>query len=256
MLTCNGQLLDLGSDLIQLVQIQCQIGCQIHIAVAGGHGEGLVMGLRGQVDSEAVLAACSQLGQSALVVAGHEQVVQVLADDLCGFHIAQRLRRVAGTTKVHQQGGLGAGQEVLRGGNDIGGSVGLDLVVVLGVQSLEQGVANELAGACADQNNIKVILLDDLIDKSLQLVLAASQLCAGLAPSCRLLIDFVCSKSGRCFLHLLISQIKNAHLFLPPNRLVFCPNHRQGSPMRTLPAFLLYHTPMAENKGATESHNF
>ena len=183
-------------------------------------------------------------------------MVQVLADDLCCFHVAQRLRRVAGTTKVHQQGGLGAGQEVLRGGNDIGRSVGLDLVVVLGVQSLEQGVANELAGACADQNNIKVILLDDLIDKSLQLVLAASQLCAGLAPSCRLLIDFVCSKSGRCFLHLLISQIKNAHLFLPPNRLVFCPNHRQGSSKRTLPAFLLYHTPIAENKGATERHNF
>ena len=190
------------------------------------------------------------------MVAGHEQVVQVLADDLCGFHIAQRLRRVAGTTKVHQQGGLGAGQEVLRGRNDIGRSVGLDLVVVLGVQSLEQGVANELAGACADQNNIKVILLDDLIDKSLQLVLAASQLCAGLAPCCRLLIDLVCSKSGRCFLHLLISQIKNAHLFLPPNRLVFCPNHRQGSSKRTLPAFLLYHTPIAENKGATERHNF
>ena len=98
------------------------------------------MGLRGQVDSEAVLAACSHLGQSTLMVAGHEQVVQVLADDLCCLHVAQRLRRVAGTAKVHQQSGLGAGQEILRGGNDIGGSVGLDLVVVLGVQSLEQGV--------------------------------------------------------------------------------------------------------------------
>mgnify|MGYP000523786948 FL=1 len=95
------------------------------------------------------------------MVAGHEQVVQVLADDLCCLHVAQRLRRVAGTAKVHQQSGLGAGQEILRGGNDIGGSVGLDLEVVLGVQGLEQGVANELAGACADQNDVEVILLDD-----------------------------------------------------------------------------------------------
>ena len=73
------------------------------------------MGLGGQVDSEAVVTGVCQLGQSTLVVAGHKQVIQVLADDLSGLHIAQRLGGVARTAKVHQQGGLGAGEEVRRG---------------------------------------------------------------------------------------------------------------------------------------------
>ena len=53
------------------------------------------MGLGGQVDGEAVVTGVCQLGQGTLVVAGHEQVVQVLADDLSGLHVAQRLGGVA-----------------------------------------------------------------------------------------------------------------------------------------------------------------
>lgn len=91
----HGQLLHLGGDLVQLVEVEGQISSQIHIAVAGSHGEGLVVGLGGQVDGEAVVTAVCHLGQSTLMVAGHEQVIQVLADDLSGLHIAQRLGGVA-----------------------------------------------------------------------------------------------------------------------------------------------------------------
>ena len=160
---------------------------------------------------EAVVTGVCQLGQSTLVVAGHEQVIQVLADDLSGLHIAQRLGGVARTAKVHQQGGLGAGEEVLGRRHEVGRSVGLDLEVVLGVQGLEQGVADELAGAGTGEDDVEIILLDDLIDKSLKLILAGSELCAGLAPGGRLLIDLMGRKGGRRLLHLLIGQIKNAH---------------------------------------------
>ena len=95
------------------------------------------------------------------MVAGHEQVIQVLADDLSGLHIAQRLGGVARTAKVHQQGGLGAGEEVLGGRHEVGRSVGLDLEVVLGVQGLEQGVSDELAGAGTGEDDVEIILLDD-----------------------------------------------------------------------------------------------
>ena len=84
-LTGDGQLLHLGGDLVQLVEVEGQIGGQIHIAVAGGHGEGLVVGLGGQIDGEAVVTGVCHLGQGTLVVAGHEQVIQVLADDLSGL---------------------------------------------------------------------------------------------------------------------------------------------------------------------------
>ena len=40
---------------------------------------------------------------------------------------------------------------------------------------------------------------------------AGSELCAGLAPGGRLLIDLMGRKGGRRLLHLLIGQIKNAH---------------------------------------------
>ena len=210
-LTGDGQLLHLSGDLVQLVEVEGQIGSQIHIAVAGSHGEGLVVGLGGQVDGEAVVTGVCQLGQSTLVVAGHEQVIQVLADDLSGLHIAQRLGGVARTAKVHQQGGLGAGEEVLGRRHEVGRSVGLDLEVVLGVQGLEQGVADELAGAGTGEDDVEIILLDDLIDKSLKLILAGSELCAGLAPCGRLLIDLMGRKGRSRLLHLLIGQIKNAH---------------------------------------------
>ena len=160
---------------------------------------------------EAVVTGVCHLGQGTLVVAGHKQVIQVLADDLSGLHIAQRLGGVARTAKVHQQGGLGAGEEVLGGRHEVGRSVGLDLEVVLGVQGLEQGVADELAGAGTGEDDVEIILLDDLIDKSLKLILAGSELCAGLAPGGRLLIDLMGRKVGRRLLHLLIGQIKNAH---------------------------------------------
>ena len=169
------------------------------------------MGLGGQVDGEAVVTGVCHLGQGTLVVAGHKQVIQVLADDLSGLHIAQRLGGVARTAKVHQQGGLGAGEEVLGRRHEVGRSVGLDLEVVLGVQGLEQGVADELAGAGTGEDDVEIILLDDLIDKSLKLILAGSELCAGLAPGGRLLIDLMGRKGGRRPLHLLLGQIKNAH---------------------------------------------
>ena len=210
-LTGDGQLLHLSGDLVQLVEVEGQIGSQIHIAVAGSHGEGLVVGLGGQVDGEAVVTGVCQLGQGTLVVAGHEQVIQVLADDLSGLHIAQRLGGVARAAKVHQQGGLGAGEEILGRGHKVGRSVGLDLIVILGVQGLKERVADELAGAGTSEDDVEIILLDDLIDKSLKLILAGGQLGAGLAPCCRLLIDLVGRKGGRRLLHLLIGQIKNAH---------------------------------------------
>ena len=77
------------------------------------------------------------------------------------LHIAQRFGGVARTAKVHQQGGLGAGEEVLGGRHEVGRSVGLDLEVVLGVQGLEQGVADELAGAGTGEDDVEIILLDD-----------------------------------------------------------------------------------------------
>ena len=169
------------------------------------------MGLRGQVDGEAVLAGVGQLGQGALMVAGHEQVVQVLADHLGGLHVAQRFRRVAGTAEVHQQGGLGAGEEVLRRGHQIGGRIGLDLEVVLGVQRLIQGVADKFAGAGAGQHDVKVLRLDHLVKEGLQLLLAGGDLRAGLAPGGGLLIDLVHGKGGRSLFHLLLGQVENAH---------------------------------------------
>ena len=83
--------------------------------------------------------------------------------------------------------------------------------LLFGVQGLEQGVADELAGAGTGEDDVEIILLDDLIDKSLKLILAGSELCAGLAPGGRLLIDLMGRKGGRRLLHLLIGQIKNAH---------------------------------------------
>ena len=178
-LTGHGQLLHLSGDLVQLVEVEGQIGSQIHIAVAGSHGEGLVVGLGGQVDGEAVVTGVCQLGQSTLVVAGHEQVIQVLADDLSGLHIAQRLGGVARTAKVHQQGGLGAGEEVLGGRHEVGRSVGLDLEIVLGVQGLEQGVADELAGAGTGEDDVEIILFAQTIAlmKSLSLGITPDNPC-------------------------------------------------------------------------------
>ena len=210
-LTCQADLFHIGGDLVQTVQIQCQISSQIHVAVAGGHGEGLVVGFGSQVQSKAVAAAVSQLGQSALVVAGDKQVVQVLADHLSGLYIAQGLGGIAGTAEVHQQSGLGAGQGVLRRGDDVGGGVGLDLEVILLVQGVIQGIADKFAGTCTGQNDVKVICLHDLIQESLQFCLAGSQLCTGLAPGGGLLIDLVNCKGGGRSLHLFFGEIENAH---------------------------------------------
>ena len=60
-LASDGQLLHLSGDLVQLVEVEGQIGSQIHIAVAGSHGEGLVVGLGGQVDGEAVVTGVATI---------------------------------------------------------------------------------------------------------------------------------------------------------------------------------------------------
>ena len=50
------------------------------------------MGLRCQVDSIAVMSVICQLGKSSLMVAGHEQMIQVFADCLSVLYCAQGLR--------------------------------------------------------------------------------------------------------------------------------------------------------------------
>ena len=50
------------------------------------------MGLRCQVDSKAVMSVIGQLGKSSLMVAGHEQMIQVFADCLSVLYCAQGLR--------------------------------------------------------------------------------------------------------------------------------------------------------------------
>ena len=91
-LTCCSDLLNCLANLIQAIQVECQVSCQIHIGEAGGHSEGLVMGLRCQVDSKAVVSVICQLGKSSLMVAGHEQMIQVFADCLSVLYCAQGLR--------------------------------------------------------------------------------------------------------------------------------------------------------------------
>ena len=175
------------------------------------------MGLGGQVQSEAVAAGISQLGQGTLAVAGDKQVIEVLADDLSGLDGADRLGGVAGTAEVDQQGGLGAGQGVLGVGDDVSGSVGLALEVVLLVQGMVQGVADELTGAGAGQNDVEILGLDNLIQELLQLILARCQLSAGLAPGSGLLIDLVNGESRGSCVHLLFGVVENAHfLYIPP----------------------------------------
>jgi len=207
----NADLLHSGGDLFQTVQVQSQVGCQVHVGVAGGHGEGLVVGLGGQIQSEAVVPGISQLGQSALAVAGDEQMVQVLTDHFSGLDGADRLGGVAGTAEVDQQGGLGAGQSVLGIGNDIGGSVGLDLEVVLLVQGVVQGIAHELTGAGTGQNDVEILGLDNLVQELLQFLLAGGKLGAGLAPGGGLLVDLVDRKGRGRSGHLFFGVVENAH---------------------------------------------
>ena len=56
------------------------------------YSEGLVMSLRRQVDGKAVMSVIGQLGKCSLMVAGHEQMIQILADCLSVLYCAQGLR--------------------------------------------------------------------------------------------------------------------------------------------------------------------
>ena len=91
-LACGSNLPNLGNYLVQLVQVEAQVGSQIHIGEAGGHGKALVMGLRCQIDSVAVLCALCALGQRSVLIAGHKQVIKVIAYALCRVHSSDGLR--------------------------------------------------------------------------------------------------------------------------------------------------------------------
>lgn len=180
------------------------------------------MGLRGQVDSEAVLRLAAILDRGPRGcrsrTGGTGSGRRPLRLPHCPDS-GELFERPKFTSRV----GLVRDREVLRGRNDIVEAAGLDLVVVL-AQS-RTGVANELKGACADCINIKVILLDDLIDKAC----SSSRSQPAVRRSCAKLQAADRSqkvKVGRCFLHLHQST-SGCLSFLPPNRLVFCPNHRQ-----------------------------
>ena len=172
------------------------------------------MGFVGQVDRVAVAGSSCTLGQRTILVAGHKQVMDIVANRLRNINRADGLRRIAGTAEADKQRGLGAGQVCLRRCNEIGRAIGLYLVIQLAGQRREQCVANKLAGAGTGQDHVKILTGDYLIDKLLQLILMLLDLRAGLFPGCRLLIDLIERKGGHGLLHLIRSDIKNLVHFL------------------------------------------